>query len=535
MKRKNMILGLLLTFTISLSLFIISCDIKDPVEGFEVRVKNIPRTTTARVELLDAKTGQQIGALSSHKVTIKFEGANKNDVITTVNESITSIETNVGVAEFAIRDDIIPTIDDPVELLLLCSSNNYISTSEKIQIYGPDANTFSVIMTSTEEGQQPDGVSSNTEESGQTDSDQGTGSNIVVSASEEEDPLEPTATIEIPEGTILRNADGLALSGNVIISVTYFNPLEEESQAAFPGGFNVATETEGDVSFTTAGFVAIDIMVDDEEVENLDIAQIQIDVPENVINPETGTEVQPGDKIPLWSYDEDNAIWNYEGEYEVQLTSRGKLSITIKDVKHLSYYNLDWFEGNICDWWNATKIFIDKGQYCGSSLYFKLLKAWNDQYLKGGPVPWDNLIIPFGFPSDQSIKLKIFSDPSYSNLLVEETFDNLCGGGNTVAVSVDCPEPPVPCIDVDVTVVAVCPNGNTLAEGTLNVDIFKDGYWQFAGRLVDGEITIPCLVVGESYNFRVFYDGEYHTEEYTVTGPVEFVEVEIGSDIDLCQ
>ena len=107
MKRKNMILGLLLTFTISLSLFIISCDIKDPVEGFEVRVKNIPRTTTARVELLDAKTGQQIGALSSHKVTIKFEGANKNDVITTVNESITSIETNVGVAEFAIRDDII--------------------------------------------------------------------------------------------------------------------------------------------------------------------------------------------------------------------------------------------------------------------------------------------------------------------------------------------------------------------------------------------------------------------------------------------
>jgi len=88
---------------------------------------------------------------------------------------------------------------------------------------------------------------------------------------------------------------------------------------------------------------------------------------------------------------------------------------------------------------------------------------------------------------------------------------------------------------VEVHVEAVCKNtGNRLTQGTIDIEIFKDGRWQYLGTLKDGYMKVDCLKFG-TYNFRVYYDGKWYDTSYEVKQAVNYVEVELDETIDLCK
>ena len=53
-----------------------------------------------------------------------------------------------------------------------------------------------------------------------------------------------SAKISIAKGTVLKDRNGNALSGEVKTRVTYFNPKDEQSLNSFPGGFAVDADGE---------------------------------------------------------------------------------------------------------------------------------------------------------------------------------------------------------------------------------------------------------------------------------------------------
>ena len=63
---------LLLSVSFILSLFITSCDIKNPVDGIELRVKTLARTTVVSFAVYDAATDKII----KDEVSVTFTGPN---------------------------------------------------------------------------------------------------------------------------------------------------------------------------------------------------------------------------------------------------------------------------------------------------------------------------------------------------------------------------------------------------------------------------------------------------------------------------
>lgn len=509
-----------------------TCDIKSPTEGIEVRIKNIPRTTTVFVEIVDAGARKQI----TQKVDLQFRGKNKADVISTVNEPLTSVSTTSGSYLFAIKDDVIPSADNPIELVISASSNNYLTSSEKIIITNTGGNTYSINLVATAPGSQPQGVSTNEVQKGSTEGASGTKEEIVVSSSSTGN--ETSATISIPPGTILKDSEGNVLSGNVTTRVSYFSPTEPEALSTFPGGFNANTDTRGSGQFFSAGFTEVTLKVNGQEVETFEggTPEVTIDIAPGTINPETGTEVKAGDVIPMWSYNEETGNWKFEGNVTVaNLSPAGGSKLAVKkQIKHLSWWNLDWWYSPTC--YVGRKVVVTGG--CFEYLYLQIsVRLKGTQDILGSTYRYyvykDRETTLLNAPLNPDPALFEVVINAYESYYAETpvgsvVVDDLCSGGDIpLPVNIGGGD------EIDVTVWAVCPNGNTLAEGTLDLEIQKNGNWQYAGRIIDGHIQL-CLNVGQTYNFRVFYDGEYHSRQYTVTSTTEFIEVEIGENIDLC-
>lgn len=525
---------LILFFLAGLIAFLpISCDIKNPVEGITVRVKNIPRTTSVRVEFLD----QNSKTLVSTPITIKFGGKNKNDVISDVNIAITEMTVRDGIAYFAIKDNIIPTTDTPVEVIVIVQGTQYLNTSSRILITKPGSNSF-VVNLLKPTGSLPAGVTSNEQSFGSVATSSGTTTNIVATSGGALQSI-----ITVPAGTILKDANGNSLSGNVTSRLTYFDATSRTSLPSFPGGFSVTTNTSGNGAFITAGFSAVNMYVNNIPVESFSRpVSVQIQVNPNTINPNTGTTVRSGDQIPMWSYNESSGTWTFEGNYTLQskVGPEGKpvLFVEKSDVSHLSYWNLDWFY-NSC--YLSSKIKFIGG--CWNSLYWYIEYANGQGYLASGYVTAnDPEIILLNSPNNIPVKISVFE--TYEDLLNYFYFgtaslvkgslliQNLCAGINEVFnVQVNTQ---LTGQVVNLTVRGRCPNGNILDQGTLDIEIFKNGFWQFAGRIINGQLTLNCLELGQTYNFRAYYNGQYYYREQQITSNNMVIEIPLPGDIDFC-
>lgn len=529
---------LVLFFLAGLIAFLpISCDIKNPVEGITVRVKNIPRTTSVRVEFLDQNTK----ALVSTPITIKFGGRNKNDVISDVNNPITQMNVRDGIAYFAIKDDIVPTAENPVEVIIIVQSTQYLSTSSRVLITKTGSNSFFVNLLKPPVNPgipAPAGITSNEQNFGNVATTSGTTTNIVATSG---GTLKSTLTV--PAGTVLRDANGNSLSGTVTTQLTYFDATTRSAIPSFPGGFSVNTNTSGNGGFVTAGFSAINMFVGNTAVESFSRpVNVQIQVNPNTINPTTGTTVRPGDQIPMWSYNESTGNWTFEGNYTLQSTigPEGKqvLFVEKSDVTHLSYWNLDWFL-NSC--YQSSKIRFIGG--CWNFLYWYIEYANGQGYIAYGSVTSnDPEIILLNSPSNLPVKISVFE--TYTDLLNYFYFgtaslvkgslliQNLCAGVNQVFnVQVNTQTSGQV---INLTVRGKCPNGNILDQGTLDIEIFKNGFWQHAGRIINGQITLNCLQIGQTYNFRAYYNGQYYYREQQITSANMLIEIPLPGDIDFC-
>ena len=529
MKNKKISL-ILLSLSFILTLILTSCDIKNPVDGIELRVKTVARTNVVSFSIYDAATQNLI---QSNTATVTFEGVNADKVISLTNQPITNLTTTTGIANFAVADNVIPTPEKPLKLTAVVTVDGYVSSSAKIFITSPGASAHSISLANY--SAPPVGVASK-ETSGLTNSSTGATTSIVANSGVENN-TGASATITIPAGTILKDKNGTALSGEVKTRVTYFNPKDEESLNSFPGGF--AVEAGGaSGSFVTAGFTAIDMSAGGTKVENFGSrVDVEIDIPSNLLNSETGNNLAPGDKIPLWSYDEETGLWTKELEVTVPSalakSTNGKNVYRVStQINHLSYWNLDWFQDACYD---GISINVTGG--CFPNLKIKAKRISDGAYFYRGYVYGNDRIVHlYNAPRNVPVMVELWDNSVYPNVKLEEMqIDDLCG------TDIDFPITKTNGMtEVSAQITAICHN----SDGTIKSRFYPSNYsiyvrhssnynWSYIGQVINGEIA-ACFKLGDEYVFGAYIDGKW-LEHKTVIDKsnynLEFSDIEYADEM----
>ena len=165
--------------------------------------------------------------------------------------------------------------------------------------------------------------------------------------------------VDFRAGSFVSKADGTAISGDVEVAVTHIDPTTDEIWAA-PNDFT-ALAGEDDITVGLSSYAMVDVQMtaDGEEVELADgqPASVEMVIPDDL--PEM-QQIELGDTIPIWHFDDDLATWVLEGETTVvpSTTDPGRLAGRL-DAPYFSAWNLD-------DCWMAQDLDGNQVQVCAN-------------------------------------------------------------------------------------------------------------------------------------------------------------------------
>jgi hypothetical protein len=502
-------------FTISfLLLFYSSCDIKSPVEDVNIIFNAKPITTIIAGDFVDANTGMPI----TKNITLTIQGAGRSGIADLTGEIKSSFTTKNGFVSFALTEDIRPAQESPARIILIAKASGYKTNSMPIDITHTGSVNFSIPML-PEGGPLPEGIVTGNGPV-KTNNQGVTTAPSTLNITESSSGI--SSSVYIPSGVKVTDKNGNALTGSLTAAMTYYSPVSGEAIKYFPGGFNVYTNTNGlqeQTTFITAGVAEITLKDGSgKEARYFQTAAskhkadsdstlplITIEIPSNAVNPETGQQIKEGDEIDLWSMLPDSAEWNWEKKYVIQYNkATGKYFVTFQ-TNHLTLWNFDW-KGYQC--------------YIGGSIRFTgipnsyplkvTLSGGIGQFYYEGVITDGNL--SFNRPPNFPVTARVY-DNNTMQLLGEKVLD-LCNMGN-----IEWPlniTPPTPPVAVIVNAEGWCPcqpdvlirpNGNPVWYQNITLGWT---FWIYAGKIEDGQITIPGILSTHDYRYGTWYEGEWY-------------------------
>ncbi|GAB3764931.1 hypothetical protein [Spirosoma pomorum] len=468
-------------------------DIKniDPLKGVVFKLNYEPAKTLMQGLVVDAKTGMQLDV----PITVSVFGPDASRVITYEGVSTTSFKNEKGDIFIGLIGSV-PSTAKPAELRVVVDAPGYIGSSQYLTIREAKPEPFSIRL--VKEDAPPVGVAISTE----TVETNSTG--VVKTAEVISTPITNSnstqVTVELPAGTQLKDEKGQAVTGNLSAAVAAYSSQNQSSLSAFPGGFEtrVSRDNQGQTnsagSFATAGFASIEIASSSgQKVANFSQpVKVEMEVSKALINPETNAPVKVGDKIPVFSYNENTGEWIYERDAVVK-SEQGELQVEL-EITHLSWYNLDWFyTGRNCDTggWTIT------GKPDGQAVRWVLFRG--DSYYSSG-ISYENSV-NFYYPFPGQARLELFA--LNGSKIGSSTVNSICGNNS---VAVNYPQ----LVDTKVKVLAYCENNN-------NVQISPSTwvYYRKAGSsdpmsvayFTAGQGTLTGLEPNTNYEAGVYYNG----------------------------
>jgi hypothetical protein len=509
------------------SIFIVmACGkIEDLTKDVELKVDGDIIRIPVSLQFIDPNAA---GAGDEMDIEVKFTGADANKLYSTV--ATKEFLVGGGVVDIAVKktDAPDPKTGKKLEFTVIASSKSgkYLRTIRNISV--SDTNTAFVTIPMVNLSAPPVGVSVQ-KTTVTTDANGTTAAKTITNTNTEK--LEVT----IPAGTKMYAADGTELKGTVNVQVVHFSPTSLASLESFPGGFSVnkAVDINGTAigagSFTTAGFMAIDMSVGDKEVKTFSGNGITLksDISPSIIK-EDNTKIQVGDQIPVWSLNETDGSWIRETTTTVAGTATN-MTVTYAQ-KHLSMWNLDLFAGNC----GGGRVVIPSN-VVPAFYYVEIVRVGGGSTLPstwGGSTtkrlslrPGDVLSFNMGTQGGFYLKLYNGTNPLCpGDWLYESSQISLCGSTSTPATfSAKGTIPST--VTVNIFVSGYCASTPNLALNP-NITIYfkKAGcpYWAALGAMTGGFIASSgTLGVRQSYDFMAVLNG-IPTVFPSKTVPAEF-------------
>ncbi len=509
----------------------------DATENAKVIINYDLIETIIDIQLVDAHTGKLIGQEGDKTVTISITGPDHEGVvdITGYQPSDMTFQSHHGFVALGLVPDAAykPTADDPVVFNITARTSGYIKTSQTVTLISTGRSMLKIDMVSTTN--PPQGVDI-AEENNVVQLVNGTVQNSV-----QVNTPDGKAQLEIPEGLVMYDAGGTPLSGSISVSVAHFDNTVEEAMTAFPGGMITGVSFQdgsaGDGMFFSAGLLAIEITDDNGRnattFENGSLL-VTAAVGDQTYNPETGSTVADGDEIPVWSYNENTGQWTEEGMATI-VGNRSGFEVST-EVSHLSYYNFDWFVGNVC-YQAATFIFTANVPICDCFTLSGVMRRQVDNSFVQNVYMWvcDGEPVYTAY-APQGIPVFIeWNEYAYSGVQVsaahQPTFiPDLC---TNVPIEIDLVTTgATDVLEIEVEVYCAA-NPNVIIRPSFSVWYCLSGTynWQLAS-MTNGEATICDIQIGADYDVGIYYQNNWYQTTVTVDqSSYQLIDFELPADV----
>ena len=494
---------------------ILTCK-KDPLDDTQLIINSDLIETSFALTFIDAKTGGPVGYSDANVVTVTPKGDFGNKIVDITGVERSTYTSPSGFMALGLEPDIVPSEGNPVIFNLVIEAGGYVTTSLPVLITEKSRRAYRVNMVKISD--PPPGVSTivdNTAIATNGVVQQSVTINTPVVSS-----TNTKAFLLLPEGTILKDKNGALLNGILTTTMVYYNNKDEESLACFPGGLIGLLNQNGNrewVEFYSGGFVEIEIKDASGKIVKTFEGQyplLTIEIPPDTYNPETKTSVQPGDEIPLLSYDIEKGEWTYDSLFPISYSGEGGNFITKGELQHLSPKNWDWFVPNVCSEGGISLRVNKTTNDPGFNGIIKVIRLADNVLIRTWSVaiPYNRTVrIGLG-PANVPAQLLIYDDRGA--LRAEAYTNDLCSGYVEINLGSAGPEG-----TINVYVDGYCPDKpNLLIKPTLGFwyKNKESSFWSYAW-FINGKAVLANINLDDTYVFGIYYDGRWIVHESVIT------------------
>ena len=349
--------------------------------------------------------------------------------------------------------------------------------------------------------------------------------NTTATANSADTAVANSVQVTIPAGTILTNENGEVVTGALSASVASFSPSDNnDALETFPGGLTAEAEavpvlnadgtpqldTNGDpvtetqqVEFVSGGFTSIQIQdASGAKVKNFDQPiTVNMKMLKTTINPETGSPIAVDEIIPIWSYNEDLGKWSYEQDGKIiDIADDDNFGVTYQ-TKHLTYFNLDWHRGNVCDinhGRGALTSIVKVNGAAGKKTSLKIKgrginRTLTDNKGEGtyelANIPRDlPLSFTLSYQGTQIAKQSLVLNDGTSNTRFQSAWGSTKNGGTCTTVEFDASNLPEP-RRLDIVYYEQCASGTNKRPLDGISTYLPDASWSYIGRSTSGKLS----------------------------------------------
>lgn len=538
---ENSLVILTVTFFFA-SLSLSGCDFsaaEDALSNFDVIISLEEVNSYVALTVVDGQTGNFV----QQQVNLAFFGQDSDAVIDMFSDPVTDLSVSGGIGSFGIRNALVPSDSNPIEV--------------RIQVEAQDYQPNSVTIALTKTGQTDARIYLFREIQGIPGSETGTNSGNIGSGGVVLEDIEARtlpnpmnqaqATVSVRAGTQGTTATGESASGELSVEIVYFTANSSSTAVVFPGGFRGTVETlDGtleQVSFTTAGFMSVTATDSNgNEITQFNPPiELSMEVAPNTINGHTGSPVSTGDAIDFYSYSETGGYWVEEGESTLEGPgSNGNYTVKFL-TSHLSTWSAGYNDGG-CD----SGVFSIQRNGNTAAITARAFSASGGWFGASVVIPsGESDLTILNAPSHLTDFEVVFEVNGQEQTIQRNT--GICGATGAVAF-----DSPINVIDVhfaldlgdacealklnDVPAFAIFHKRQGEPDvSTTSVTTQPIFHVDELGRITGGEITIPGLELGLTYTFYTTINNERAERDILIEGSEMFFDLsEDVFEADIC-
>lgn len=504
----NRYLYVLALFLLSLFLGLEAC--QNPLEGVTIGLKDPIQSGVIECRLYDP-AGNPLPANSR----IIISGPDANAVVTTLNSKKYKITTD-GVLLLAVSPEVMPSAQRPFRFTVAIVTPDYLTVVQPFVLTNGNRQVRSLPLISL--SKPPVGMTP-ADQSGQP-ANTGTILSLHTSPTAQGD----MARVQIPSGTSFTDREGKPVSGKLTLQLIHTNARTGNAAGQLPGGpvFSNVVGVGAGTSLraqSVAGSISIKVFNEDFQlVQQLSQpGELNMDLNPGTVNPRAGRTIQPGDSIPLFSYDAVTGVWKPEkAGIVVREASTGRLTLQARFTQAVSY--IAAWTTPVC---SLGPVFSVRSKLTGVDVKYKCqlidaqTKAVVTTFFAG--VNNNDRIAIANQEAGRSFILRVFDETdawgkgAKGGLIGESAPATSCDQTPIALLLNELPVPPSMQLQFQFS----CPQGKLLDEASLPAlmltqysEVGKDNWRDLVSATrTQRNVTSYKLRVGQRYDFRASTDG----------------------------
>lgn len=487
--------------------------------------------TRVFVEFTDAKTNKYLTSNQGDVIRVEVSGASSEIVRDIIGVEHEYYYPQEGFVSFGLLPETLPTESNPIRFSIKSTIYGYLTQSREISICEPGDYYIKVSMINLSD--PPEGVIVETLNNVGNLYNGVVFEDVTISTSNME------ASVTIPSGTKLLDADTNILSGKLNLTLVYLNPETDMGLKTMQSGIvsTVLNNGSHNVLFSPGNIFELEIADSDWKkasiIEEKKLKYTAL-ISSSVLNPVTGNFYSPGNKINFCVFNSESGVWTNQSTDTIK--AGNYLTGTTNQTGSFNFGN---FKVNSCNGSSGFKL-TGSCADCNSVLLGGVLRKSSDNsFISEIRIAGTHGITNFfsGTTGSEPVYIDWDNNPDSNTCIVNPAFspsniDNMC---SQTALNLPLMEM-TPGLSVEGTFHGRCPidtNYIILPSFGIWVRNINSSVWNWHS-MVNGKAQLCNLVPGETYVVGMYFDNSWQYWDFVAMENRDY-EFIINFSDDICR